>query len=41
MFSKVLPYASKAVGPLATGALSGLSTLGVNELLVLVNKEDC
>ena len=40
LLSKVLPYASKAVGPLATGAISGLSTLGVNKLLVLVNKED-
>ena len=32
MLGKVLLYASKVAGPLVTGALSGLSSLGVNKL---------
>ena len=30
--TKLLPMAAKAVGPLATGALSGLANVGVNKI---------
>lgn len=39
VLGKVLPYASKIVGPLVTGALSGLNNLGVNKLFGSGNQQ--